>query len=189
MSVFATHKLVDRLMEIHSRVIGIPQTGKASELVNNLIWLAHALASPEYCYIPYFAPEIRDALVERLADYENLVEDVSEEYHMTDGACFDMELDLQEALQAAEEASLPANSFFYAYNDKEYFSVKIDCHGNLVEEFKGDQRVTDRRVYGCLREWYQEHGLSVGDIEVCVCMDAIDSRYPYGDDEYCAEEN
>jgi hypothetical protein len=188
MSVYSTHKLADRLMEIHSRIMSVPPTGKASELVDALTWLAHAIASPEYCYLPYFAPEIRDALVQRLTDYENLVEDVSEEYHMTDGACMDMELELQEALQAAEEACLPVDSFFFAYKDKEYFSLKIDAQGNLVEEFRGDQRMADGHVYGCLREWYQEHGLAVGSIEVAVCMDAVDSRFPCGDGEHYPEE-
>jgi hypothetical protein len=188
MSTFTTFKLQERMEEVHNTIIGIPQPAPPSVFVENIIWLANAIASHEHSYLVYFSPDLIRRLIERLADYERLVESVCEEHHMTDGACFDMEAEMRDALDAAENAYMPAGSFFFAYKDKEYYSVLVDADGNLVEEFKYDQRMSDGRVFGSLREWYQEHDLAVNSIEVAVCMDAVDSRFPYRDGEYYHEE-
>lgn len=174
MTTFTTFKLHDRMEEVNSKITSMPQPSPPSVFVESIVWLANAIASHEHSYLAYFSPDLIRILINRLSDYERLVESVCQERHMTDGACFDMEAELRDALDAAQNAYMPAGSFFFAYKDKEYYSVLVDADGNLVEEFKYDQRMSDGRVFGSLREWYQEHDLAVSTIEVAVCNDCVD---------------
>lgn len=180
MSTFTTFKLRDHLAtidigEIRNILYHRPDDMSARIYTDSLTWITNTFASHTHCYMKYIAPDLVDKLAEQLADYDDLAWEVSYEEDMNDGACIDMELELLEVRYIARNISMPAGSFFFFYKEGEYFAIKVDTHGNLVDDFRNDQHMSDGRIYSSLHDWCQEHRIGVNELEVSVCMDEINS--------------
>ena len=175
MSTYTTRKVAADITEITERIRATDPDSRSVDFIRNLCWLAHRFASKEYCHLIYFAPEVVSALIGRLNRPENLLENVRP--NLTAEEFADLEAELADAHYTTSYIELPENSFFFAYKDGEYFSVKVNAAGDLVEDYKYDQLMTDGQVYATLREWYQAYGLCVDQLEAAVCVDYIAHCY------------
>lgn len=172
MSTFNTRKVLPDITEITEHIRGIAPDAKPADFLRSLCWLAHTLVRNDYCHLTYFAPEVVSMLIYRLSQPENLLE--SARADLTDEDFANLAAEVRDAYATTSYIELPENSFFFAYKDGEYYSVKVNAAGALVEDYKYDQLMADGQVFPTLREWYQAYGLSVDQLEAAVCVDYLE---------------
>lgn len=175
MSTYTTRKVAADIGEINEYIMRISPSAKPSDFLRNLCWLAHTFMRSDYCHLAYFAPEVVSMLIYRLSQPENLLESARAELSAEEFA--DLEAEVRDAYATTSYIEVPENSFFFAYKDGEYFSVKVNAAGELVEDYKYDQLMTDGQVFPTLREWYQAYGLSISQLEAAVCVDYLEHYY------------
>ena len=175
MSSYTTRKVAADIGEINEYIMRISPSTKPSDFLRNLCWLAHTFMRSDYCHLAYFAPEVLSMLIYRLSQPENLLESARAELSAEEFA--DLEAEVRDAYTTTSYIELPENSFFFAYKDGEYFSVKVNAAGELVEDYKYDQLMTDGQVFPTLREWYQAYGLSISQLEAAICVDYLEHYY------------
>lgn len=153
------------VMEYVELVTKITEPRSAKQHLDFLFKLSTELACTYMC-VNYFAPEIGRRIIQMLGATNNTIENAAAAGELDEIERVDYELMVQDAIERIQDAVLPEKSFFFTWIDGEYFSVDVDEDGELVEGWKYDQKVDNKKAYGNLKEWMDEYKINVEKVEV-----------------------
>lgn len=174
MSVYSTYKLIDSIYNFSHGVTKISNSASKQEHIDNTFRLVSDIMSFNTIGMYYYMPEIVDAMIYRLTCIKDKLEDGSIANEFTSEQIEDYLLMVQDSFERLTDLSLEEKSFFFAYKDKEYFSVMVDAEGNLVEEYKYGQKSEDKTVYQSVKAWMNQYAISIDVVEYCAPIDSFD---------------
>lgn len=161
------------VMEYTELVAKIVEPRSAKQQLDFLFTLSTELAYKNTC-VSYFAPELTSRIIQYISNTNNTIEDACIANELNEIERIDYELMAQDAVERIQDAVLPHMSFFCTWINGEYYSVNVDEDGELVEDYKYDQKTEDKKKFATLMEWINEYKLTIDKIEIGVPIDTYD---------------
>lgn len=182
MSIYKTFKITDSLTAFTDVLTKAAEPRTPKAYLNELIRLSAEICYCENTVLKYYAPELMDIIYRAINSTNNTIADAVSSGELTDEDKEDYELMMDDAKERIQTAVLPEKSFFYTYINGEYYSVNVDADGNLVEDYKFGQKC-DSKSYSTLKDWMDEHQITLDAVEICVPIDFLDVDEVYADVE------
>lgn len=182
MSIYKTFKMADSLAAFTDVLTKAAEPRTPKAYLDELNRLSAEICFYQNTVLKYYAPEIIDIIYRAINSTNNTIADAVSSGELTDEDKEDYELMMEDAKERIQTAILPEKSFFYTYINGEYYSVNVDADGNLVEDFKFNQKC-DAKSYNTLKDWLDEYQITLDAVEICVPIDFLDVGEIYADVE------
>jgi hypothetical protein len=173
MSIYKTFKLADSLTAFSDVLTKAAEPCGPKAYLDELNRLSAEICFYETTVLKYYAPELISIIYRAINSTSNTIEDAFNSAELSDEEKIDYELMMEDAKERIQTVVLPENSFFFTYINGEYYSVNVDADGNLVEDFKYDQKC-EMKQYNTLKDWIDEYKIAFDAIEVSVPIDFMD---------------
>ena len=174
MSVYRTYYLSDSLQGFSQELLKIATVTSKKECIDMIMNLSNILYVYKYSCVTYYKPSMTSYISTLFDNCNNTLHDalslgeIDEEQHE------DYRLMLEDAKDRLTENLLPEKSFFFTYRDGEYYSIMLDEDGVLVEEYKHDQKLQDKKTYQSVSDWMNQYAFDITQIEFAICLDYLD---------------
>jgi hypothetical protein len=174
MSIYSTYRIADAIYNFSEIVHNLTTIAAPKKYFDALFRVASDLMSFHTIGMYYYMPEITQAIVQRLNNSRNQIEDALTSNKITSEEHTDYMLMIDDYIESLSEIGLPEKSFFFAYKDGEYYSIMINEDGELIEEYKYNQKSEDQTVYQSLKAWMNQYAIGIDTIEYCAAIDTFD---------------
>lgn len=174
MSVYRTYYLNDSLQGFSQELLKIATATSKKECIDMIMNISNILYVYKYGCVTYYKPSMTSYISALFDNCNNTLYDalslgeIDEEQHE------DYRLMLEDAKDRLTETLLPEKSFFFTYKDGEYYSIMVDEDGALVEEYKHNQKVEDKKTYQSVSDWMNQYAFDLTQIEFAICLDYLD---------------
>lgn len=174
MSTYRTYKLSDSLQDFSQELLKVTTATSKKECIDLILNISNVLYAYKYSCVTYYKQSLTNNISAIFDTCNNTLNDALSLDQINEEQYEDYILMLEDAKERLNENLLPNKSFFFSYKDGEYYSIMVDEDGKLVEEYKHDQKVEEKKTYQSITDWMNQYAIDLTEIEFAICLDVLD---------------